>query len=68
MVTYAIKSMLETAVDSCPCQIFLILDDLHTDNWFIELVAFLAHATSIEYDRPVVVHLVQGWVFAVLEL
>jgi len=60
MVTYAIKSMLETAVECCPVQIFLILDDLYNDNWFIELVAFLVYATNIDYQRPIVVHLVQG--------
>ena len=51
--------MLETAVEACPVQIFLILDDLYSENWFIELVAFLVHATSTDYPRPVVVHLVQ---------
>ena len=59
MLAYAIKSMLETAVEACPVQIFLILDDLYSENWFIELVAFLVHATSTDYPRPVVVHLVQ---------
>ena len=59
MLSYAIKSMLETAVDACPVQIFFILEDLYSDNWFIELVAYLVQATSVEYLRPVVIHLVQ---------
>ena len=36
------------------------MDDLYNDNWFIELVAFLVYATNIDYQRPIVVHLVQG--------
>jgi len=60
MLSYAIKSMLETAVDACPVQIFFILEDLYSDNWFIELVAYLVQATSVEFLRPVVIHLVQG--------
>ena len=68
MLSYAIKSMLETAVDACPVQIFFILEDLYSDNWFIELVAYLVQATSVEFLRPVVIHLVQVRIQLVLEL